>query len=55
MGNIYKYNKIYSGAAPKFMEVNIIKTMILMKTQASEQGEDYQIPFAYKTPEPCKH
>ena len=26
--NIYKYNKIYSGAAPEFIEGNVFKTII---------------------------
>ncbi|WAG56609.1 hypothetical protein LL033_05020 [Clostridium estertheticum] len=46
--NIYKYNKVYSGAAPEFIEGDVFRTIIPLKPQdgeqaseqASEQGED---------------
>jgi len=38
--NIYKYNKIYSGAAPEFMEGDVFRTMIPLKPQAGEQASE---------------
>ena len=42
--NIYKYNKIYSGAAPEFIEGNVFQTIIPLTaqatTQATTQGEE---------------
>lgn len=36
--NIYKYNKIYSGADPEFVEGDVFKTIIPLTTQASTQA-----------------
>ncbi|MBZ9685767.1 putative DNA binding domain-containing protein [Clostridium estertheticum] len=36
--NIYKYNKIYSGAAPEFMEGDVFRTMIPLIPQATPQA-----------------
>lgn len=35
--NIYKYNKIYSGADPEFIEGDVFKTIIPLTTQATNQ------------------
>jgi len=37
--NIYKYNKIYSGAEPIFIEGNIFKTIIPLISQATQQAD----------------
>ena len=34
--NIYKYNKIYSGAEPTFIEGDVFKTIIPLVPQTSE-------------------
>ena len=36
--NIYKYNKIYSGANPEFIEGDVFKTIIPLTTQATTQA-----------------
>jgi len=36
--NIYKYNKIYSGAEPIFIEGDVLKTIIPLTIQASTQA-----------------
>ena len=36
--NIYKYNKIYSGADPEFLEGDVFKTIIPLTTQAITQA-----------------
>ncbi|MDD2502951.1 MAG: putative DNA binding domain-containing protein [Clostridia bacterium] len=36
--NIYKYNKIYSGAEPTFIEGDIFKTIVPLTTEASAQA-----------------
>ena len=36
--NIYKYNKIYSGADPEFIEGNVFKTIIPLTAQATTQA-----------------
>lgn len=36
--NIYKYNKIYSGADPTFIEGDVFKTIIPLTAQASDQA-----------------
>ena len=36
--NIYKYNKIYSGADPEFLEGDVFKTIIPLTTQATTQA-----------------
>jgi ATP-dependent DNA helicase RecG len=36
--NIYKYNKIYSGADPEFIEGDVFKTIIPLTTQATAQA-----------------
>ncbi len=38
--NIYKYNKIYSGAEPTFIEGDVFKTIIPLVTKASDQVTD---------------
>ncbi|MDD3350063.1 MAG: putative DNA binding domain-containing protein [Eubacteriales bacterium] len=38
--NIYKYNKIYSGAEPLFIEGDVFKTIIPLTPQASDQASD---------------
>jgi len=35
--NIYKYNKIYAGAEPTFVEGDVFKTIIPLNTQADEE------------------
>jgi len=37
--NIYKYNKIYSGADPEFIEGDVFKTIIPLTPQATPQAE----------------
>lgn len=38
--NIYKYNKIYSGVDPKFIEGDVFKTIIpLISTTSEHDGE----------------
>jgi len=41
--NIYKYNKIYSGAAPEFIEGNVFQTIIPLTTQAEEVSKEDRI------------
>lgn len=36
--NIYKYNKIYSGVDPQFIEGDVFKTIIPLNTQATTQA-----------------
>jgi ATP-dependent DNA helicase RecG len=38
--NIYKYNKIYSGADPEFIEGDVFKTIIPLTPQAEMDAED---------------
>ena len=38
--NIYKYNKIYSGAEPTFIEGDVFKTVIPLTTQATTQVDE---------------
>ena len=38
--NIYKYNKIYSGADPEFIEGDVFRTIIPLKAKASEQASE---------------
>lgn len=38
--NIYKYNKIYSGAEPTFIEGDVFKTIIPLISQHSDQASD---------------
>ena len=35
--NIYRYNRIYSGADPEFIEGDVFKTIIPLTTQATNQ------------------
>lgn len=37
--NIYKYNKIYSGANPEFIEGDVFKTIIPLTPQVTPQAE----------------
>ncbi len=37
--NIYKYNKIYSGAEPTFIEGDVFKTVIPLTPQATPQAD----------------
>lgn len=38
--NIYRYNKIYSGADPQFIEGDVFKTIIPLTPQATDQATD---------------
>lgn len=38
--NIYKYNKIYSGAEPTFIEGDIFKTIIPLTSQVTMQADE---------------
>ncbi|WP_242990246.1 RNA-binding domain-containing protein [Acetobacterium bakii] len=38
--NIYKYNKIYAGAEPVFIEEDVFRTIIPLTSQASDQASD---------------
>ncbi len=39
--NIYKYNKIYSGGGPTFIEGDVFKTIIPLISQTSEHGSEH--------------
>jgi len=44
--NIYKYNKIYSGADPEFIEGDVFKTIIPLTPQATPQATPQDTPQA---------
>jgi ATP-dependent DNA helicase RecG len=44
--NIYKYNKIYSGANPEFIEGDVFKTIIPLTAQATPQATPQANPQA---------
>lgn len=44
--NIYKYNKIYSGADPEFIEGDVFKTIIPLTPQATPQATHQATPQA---------
>jgi ATP-dependent DNA helicase RecG len=44
--NIYKYNKIYSGVEPTFIEGDIFKTIIPLSSQVSPQATPQATPQA---------
>jgi ATP-dependent DNA helicase RecG len=44
--NIYKYNKIYSGAEPTFIEGDVFKTIIPLTSQVTPQGNPQATPQA---------
>lgn len=39
--NIYKYNKIYSGADPVFIKEDVFKTVIPLVSQTSEHASEH--------------
>src|SRR5690625_819646 len=49
--NIYKYNKIYSGAEPTFIEEDIFRTIIPLVSGASDQASDQADDYDNRTKE----
>ncbi|RCW77339.1 Fic family protein [Saliterribacillus persicus] len=52
--NTYKYNKIYSGAEPTFIEGDVFKTIIPLVSQATEQATEQADNEIEKLLEFCK-
>ena len=45
--NIYKYNKVYSGAEPVFIEGDVFKTIVPLTTQASTHASTHDLASVY--------